>query len=291
LLVSGPPAKLAEKVSTAVPPGRNVTLDGLSVFGPLVTRSSNGFPVTFTVTATLIPSTLQPPARPLKAGIDTHDVVAVETGVVSQASSWPLTGLVTEPLAKAAAAGSSTSPAAPARTGNFRMISSRIDIGATFAMYQRVHDAACRCYRAAMGIPLGDEALRLLDGRNYAVLATVNPDGSPRQVSITPDVGRRLDTRLSWKYEGKDPDEDRPGASPGLAVWQTTGTLLARACGTKAHCRLRGAWARCLARKASDAGSCWRKKGPVWQPLVKSTTAPGGRARASAWTPGKNGSS
>ena len=32
------------------------------------------------------------------------------------------------------------------------------------------------------------------------------------RVSMTPDVGRALDTRLSWKYEGKDPGEDRPGA-------------------------------------------------------------------------------
>jgi PPOX class probable F420-dependent enzyme len=114
-----------------------------------------------------------------------------------------------------------------------------------------------------MGIPLNEEALRLLDGRNYAVLATVNPDGSPHtsvmwvgrdgddllfstiegrvkhrnmlrdprvsvtvidsadpenyaglsgRVSITPDPGRRLDTQLSWKYEAKDPGEDRPGA-------------------------------------------------------------------------------
>jgi PPOX class probable F420-dependent enzyme len=114
-----------------------------------------------------------------------------------------------------------------------------------------------------MGIPLSDEALRLLEGRNYAVLATVNPDGGPQtsvmwvgrdgddllfstvegrikhrnmlrdsrvsvtvidsadpenyvelrgRVSITPDIGRRLDTWLSWKYEGKDPAEDRPGA-------------------------------------------------------------------------------
>ena len=114
-----------------------------------------------------------------------------------------------------------------------------------------------------MGIPLSDEALRLLEGRNYAVLATVNPDGSPQTsvmwvgrdgddllfstvegrvkhrnmlreprvsvtvidsadpenyvelrglVAITPDIGRRLDTRLSWKYDGKDPAEDRPGA-------------------------------------------------------------------------------
>jgi PPOX class probable F420-dependent enzyme len=114
-----------------------------------------------------------------------------------------------------------------------------------------------------MGIPLSNAALRLVDGRNYAVLATVNRDGSPQssviwvgrdgndvlfstvegrvkhrnmlrdprvsvtvidsadpenyvelrgRVSMTPDVGRQLDTGLSWKYDGKDPDEDRPGA-------------------------------------------------------------------------------
>ena len=111
-----------------------------------------------------------------------------------------------------------------------------------------------------MGIALSQAALRLLDGRNYAVLATVNPDGSPQtsvmwdggdllfstvegrvkhrnmlrdprvsvtvidsadpenyvefrgRVSMTPDIGRQLDTQLSWKYDGKDPGEDRPGA-------------------------------------------------------------------------------
>jgi PPOX class probable F420-dependent enzyme len=115
----------------------------------------------------------------------------------------------------------------------------------------------------AMGIALSEATLRLLDGRNYAVLATVNADGSPQtsvmwvgrdggdllfstvegrvkhrnmvrdprvsvtvidssdpenyvelrgRVSMTPDVGRRFDTELSWKYDGKDPGEDRPGA-------------------------------------------------------------------------------
>ena len=34
------------------------------------------------------------------------------------------------------------------------------------------------CYGAAMAISLSEATLRLLDGRNYAVLATVNPDGS-----------------------------------------------------------------------------------------------------------------
>ena len=114
-----------------------------------------------------------------------------------------------------------------------------------------------------MGIPLSAATLGLLDGRNYAVLATVNSDGSPQtsvmwvgrdggdllfstvmgrvkhrnmlrdprvsvtvidsadpenyvelrgRVSMTPDAGRRVDTALSWKYDGKDPGEDSPGA-------------------------------------------------------------------------------
>src|SRR6201996_3354473 len=118
-----------------------------------------------------------------------------------------------------------------------------------------------------MGIQLSESALRLVDGKNYAVLATVNPDGSPQtsvvwvgrdggdllfstvegrvkhrnmmrdprvsvsiidsadpenyvelrgRVSMTPDVGRRFDTQLSWKYDGRDPGEDRPGAVRGI---------------------------------------------------------------------------
>jgi len=114
-----------------------------------------------------------------------------------------------------------------------------------------------------VAISFSEETLRLLDGKNYAVLATVNPDGSPQTsamwvcrdgdellfstvegrvkhrnmlrdprvsvtildsadpenyvelrglVSMTPDIGRRVDTALSWKYDGKDPDPDRPGA-------------------------------------------------------------------------------
>ena len=114
-----------------------------------------------------------------------------------------------------------------------------------------------------MSISLSDGTLSLLDGKNYAVLATINPDGSPQtsvlwvgrdgndllfstvagrvkhrnmerdprvsvtvldsadpenyvelrgRVSMTPDVDRALDTRLSWKYDGRDPGEDRPGA-------------------------------------------------------------------------------
>ena len=114
-----------------------------------------------------------------------------------------------------------------------------------------------------MSISLSDATLALLDGKNYAILATINPDGSPQtsvlwvgrdghdllfstvagrvkhrnmmrdprvsvtvldsadpesyvelrgRVSMTPDVSRALDTRLSWKYDGRDPGEDRPGA-------------------------------------------------------------------------------
>lgn len=114
-----------------------------------------------------------------------------------------------------------------------------------------------------MDLALSDATLALLDGKNYAVLATVNADGSPQTsvvwvgrdgadllfstiegrvkhrnmerdprvsvsvidsadpenyvelrgtVSMTPDVGRQLDTRLSWKYDGRDPGPDRPGA-------------------------------------------------------------------------------
>src|SRR6202161_993895 len=39
-----------------------------------------------------------------------------------------------------------------------------------------------------MGIVVSDAVLRLLDGRNYAVLATANPDGSPQTSVIW--VGR-----------------------------------------------------------------------------------------------------
>jgi len=114
-----------------------------------------------------------------------------------------------------------------------------------------------------VAISFSEQTLRLLDGKHYAVLATVNPDGSPHtsamwvgrdgddllfstiqgrvkhrnmlrdprvsvtildsadgenyvelrgRVAMTPDIGRRVDTSLSWKYQGRDPDPDRPGA-------------------------------------------------------------------------------
>ena len=102
------------------------------------------------------------------------------------------------------------------------------------------------------------------DGRHFAVLATINPDGGPqtsamwvardgddvlfstvagrrkhrnlqrdprasvtvidsedpynyvelrgRVTAMDEDVGRVFDTGLSWKYDGRDPDPDRPGA-------------------------------------------------------------------------------
>jgi PPOX class probable F420-dependent enzyme len=114
-----------------------------------------------------------------------------------------------------------------------------------------------------MAIEFSEATRLLLDGRNYAVLATVNRDGSPQtsvvwvgrdgddllfstlegrvkhrnmlrdprvsvtiidsadpenyvelrgRVTMAPDAGRRVDTELSWKYDGRDPAEDRPGA-------------------------------------------------------------------------------
>ena len=114
-----------------------------------------------------------------------------------------------------------------------------------------------------MAIPLSEATRALADGKNYAVLATINADGSPQtsvvwvgrdgddilfstvegrrkhrnmvrdprvsvsvidsadpenyvelrgRVSMTPDAGRRFDTQLSWKYDGRDPVQDRPGA-------------------------------------------------------------------------------
>jgi PPOX class probable F420-dependent enzyme len=114
-----------------------------------------------------------------------------------------------------------------------------------------------------MPFTLNDETRRLLDGRHYAVLATINPDGGPQtsamwvgrdgddvvmstvagrrkhrnlereprasvtildsddpenyvelrgRVTVTEDTGREVDTRLSWKYDGRDPDPDAPGA-------------------------------------------------------------------------------
>jgi Pyridoxamine 5'-phosphate oxidase len=52
-----------------------------------------------------------------------------------------------------------------------------------------------------MSIPLGDATLALLDGRNYAVLAAINPDGSP-QTSVM-WVGRDGNDPLFSTVEGR----------------------------------------------------------------------------------------
>jgi PPOX class probable F420-dependent enzyme len=113
-----------------------------------------------------------------------------------------------------------------------------------------------------MSFTLSPATIKLLEERNYAVLATINPDGSPHtsamwvgrdgddvvmssvegrrkhrnmvrdprvsltvidsadgenyvelrgRVTMTPDAGLVVDNRLSWKYDGKDKDPDRPG--------------------------------------------------------------------------------
>jgi PPOX class probable F420-dependent enzyme len=133
------------------------------------------------------------------------------------------------------------------------------------------------CYGAAMTFSLSAASRQLLDAKNYAVLATVNPDGSPHtsvmwvgrdgndllfstvegrvkhrnmrrdpRVSVSvfdsadpenyvelrglatmsPDVDSMFDNELSWKYDGKDKDPDRPGAVRvvvRVTVTKTTG--------------------------------------------------------------------
>ena len=52
-----------------------------------------------------------------------------------------------------------------------------------------------------MGIPLSEPTLSLLHGRNYAVLATVNPDGSPQTSVVW--VGRDGGDLLFSTVEGR----------------------------------------------------------------------------------------
>src|SRR5271169_2884834 len=61
--------------------------------------------------------------------------------------------------------------------------------------------AAMRLYRAAIAISFSEATLRLLDGRNYAVLATVNPDGSPHTSAMW--VGRDGDDLLFSTLQGR----------------------------------------------------------------------------------------
>jgi PPOX class probable F420-dependent enzyme len=57
------------------------------------------------------------------------------------------------------------------------------------------------CYGASMAISLSAATLRLLDGRNYAVLATVNPDGSPHSSAMW--IGRDGDDLLFSTVQGR----------------------------------------------------------------------------------------
>ena len=52
-----------------------------------------------------------------------------------------------------------------------------------------------------MGITLNDEIRRLLDGRHFAVLATLNPDGGPQTSAIW--VGREGDEVLFSTVAGR----------------------------------------------------------------------------------------
>jgi PPOX class probable F420-dependent enzyme len=52
-----------------------------------------------------------------------------------------------------------------------------------------------------MAISLSDETLRLLDAKNYAVLATVNPDGSPHSSAMW--IGRDGDDLLFSTAAGR----------------------------------------------------------------------------------------
>ena len=65
-----------------------------------------------------------------------------------------------------------------------------------------------------MGIPLSESALALLDGRNYAVLATVNADGSPQTSVVW--VGRDGNDLLFETSERKAPKAAETVARRGL---------------------------------------------------------------------------
>lgn len=62
-------------------------------------------------------------------------------------------------------------------------------------------------YHRRVTVPLSDQARKLVDGANLAVLATINPDGSPQtsvvwigrdgdEVVISTEAGRRKDKNL-----------------------------------------------------------------------------------------------
>ena len=65
------------------------------------------------------------------------------------------------------------------------------------------------------------------------------------RVSMTPDVGRALDTQLSWKYDGQDPGED--------PVDQLAACHVIRRC----QCRAGEEAAGYLVRTAKDGAQGW----------------------------------
>ena len=66
-----------------------------------------------------------------------------------------------------------------------------------------------------MSIQLSESALRLVDGANYAVLATVNPDGSPQTsvVWVGRDGGDLLFSTVEGRVKHRNMVRDRGSAS------------------------------------------------------------------------------
>ena len=60
-----------------------------------------------------------------------------------------------------------------------------------------------------MPITLNDEIRRLLDGRHFAVLATINPDGGPQTSAMW--VGRAIPTRTRGRRAAHHPHDGGQG--------------------------------------------------------------------------------
>jgi hypothetical protein len=67
---------------------------------------------------------------------------------------------------------------------------------------------------------------------SVTVIASAGPQNYAElrgRVPTTPDTGLGAGTQLSWKCDGKDPDEDRPGRlPPPKAGWRSCGTCSSR---------------------------------------------------------------
>ena len=57
-----------------------------------------------------------------------------------------------------------------------------------------------------------NDARALVAFRSHGAGRTYNYVELRGRVTIEPDIGREVDTGLSWKYDGRDPDPDPPGA-------------------------------------------------------------------------------